>query len=986
MLLLGLLGAGPATAPVVPKIDPADLKLPPALEPAEALKTFRVKPGYRIEIAAAEPQTMDPIAMCFDERGRMFVVEMRDYSERRQEQLGRISMLEDADGDGRFEKSTIVAEDLPWPTGLIWAGGGLYVLASPDLLFLKDSDADGRFDHREVVFTGFGEGVSKLNVQALPNSLTWGIDNRIHGATAANGAKLRAPGAAGKPLELRGRDFSFDPRQRDLRPEAGGGQYGLSFDTQGRKYVCSNSHHIQFMAYEARYAGLNPHRGLPSPLLDIAPDGPAAEVFRTSPDEGWRVIRTRWRVTGVVPGIIEGGGRASGYFTSATGIVIYTGDAMPELAGHAFVADCGSNLVHHKVISRPDGATIPIALRAEDEKRTEFLTSTDNWFRPVALANGPDGALYVIDMYRQIIEHPWSLPPEIKQHLDLNAGNDRGRIFRIVPEKFARPGRVDLAKATTNELVTALSARNGWMSDTARRLLYERKDPGAAAKIEELLRGNGYGRWNALWALDGLGALSEAHVLKAMSDEDPAVRRAGVLLAERFLGPAGSSTPPADALWMALRGRAGDGDASVRYQLAWTLGLVKHAEQPDALAALIETAPEDTWLAEAVLNSTRRPSAVLAGIGASKALAQRQGGPPAGLLRGLAGMIGAGNDPAEVAAAVELVRKTTDPALAMPLALALSEGLASSGSSAAKAGLDIGALHDEARRLLGDGAAPVPARVRAAEFMKLASFADASAVLLPLLDHRQPQELQLAALWTLDRFANSELAPQLVKRATALSPRLRSEAIAVLLKRPDRAAVLLRAVESGKVRVSELASTQRDLLMSHADASLGELARRLFSASQSGSRQDVVKQFTPVLSVAGDGLKGRAIFSERCASCHRHGGMGSALGPDLVTVQTSGGDALLNAILDPNRDVAPQFLAYVLETRDGETLVGLVTLETSAAITLRQANGVETVVPRNRVKRLRSSAQSLMPEGLEQDLKPQDIADLLAFITRPPEK
>jgi putative membrane-bound dehydrogenase-like protein len=408
-----------------PELKPEDLPRVPPVETSNVFKTFQIKPGFRLELAAAEPLAVDPVEIAFDEDGRMFAVEMRDYSEMRDAQphLGRIRLLTDADADGVYDAATVFAGDLPWPTGVLCYDGGVFVAASPDILYFKDTDGDGKADMRKVVFTGFGAGKGdKLNVQALVNGLRWGLDNRIHGQTAGNGGALKRPDAPDvTALELRGRDFSFDPRRLDLRPEFGGGQYGMSHDDRGRKFVCSNSRHIQTFMHDARYAERNLFHNMPPALVDIPVDGPAAEVFRASPEEAWRVIRTRWRVTGAVEGIIEGGGRASGYFTSATGITIYRGDAFPEeFVGDAFIADVGSNLIHRKKV-RQAGLEI-IAERPADEQEVEFLTSTDLWFRPVQLANAPDGCLYCCDMYREIIEHPWSIPENMKKLLDLNAG------------------------------------------------------------------------------------------------------------------------------------------------------------------------------------------------------------------------------------------------------------------------------------------------------------------------------------------------------------------------------------------------------------------------------------------------------------------------------------------------------------------------------------------------------------------------------------
>ena len=365
----------------------------------------------------------------------MFVIEMRDYSEHRAEKLGRIRMLEDKDGDGVYETSTIFLDHLPWPTAVMCVNGGVLIGACPDIIFAKDTNGDGVADEVKTIFTGFGSTQTKLNVQGLFNNFNWGLDNRIHGCSGEDGGMVtQAMHPNAPPLDVRGKGFVIDPRDWSMTTEAGGGQYGISFDPTGRMFTCTNSSHCEMFMYDSRYAARNPFATLPDPRISIAADGPAAEVYRVSPEEPWRVIRTRWRVAGLVGGPVEGGGRSAGYFTGATGITIYRGDAFgPEYVGDAFVGDAGGNLVHHKHIRPgPDGIE-PIAERPNDEKKIEFAASNDTWFRPVDFANAPDGCLYICDMYREVIEHPWSIPPEIKKYLDLDSGRDRGRIYRIAP-------------------------------------------------------------------------------------------------------------------------------------------------------------------------------------------------------------------------------------------------------------------------------------------------------------------------------------------------------------------------------------------------------------------------------------------------------------------------------------------------------------------------------------------------------------------------
>ncbi|MEY4132899.1 MAG: hypothetical protein RL592_957, partial [Verrucomicrobiota bacterium] len=475
-----------------PTVDAAkELPRYPAVEPSAAISTWKVKPGFKLQLAAHEPQVRDPIAICFDERGRMFVCEMIDYSERRDElpHLGRVSVLEDKDGDGYYETSRVFADDLPWPTGLIWANGGLYVIATPDIWRFEDRAGHGVADHREKVFTGFGTGMKLINVQGMANSMQWGPDQRIH--LLAGGGNRGKVSCLLRPelpaLELGGNDFWFDPRTHAFGLEAGGAQYGMSYDDFGRRFGCSNSDHLQYWVHDRTGPSQNPYLPLPAPRASIAKDGGAAEVFRLSPDEPWRIIRTRWRISGAVPGAVEGGGRVSGYFTGATGTTIYRGDAYgPAFKNNSFTGDAGGQLIHRKVISpAADGVNLS-GERPADERGFEFAASRDTWVRVVNFANAPDGCLHVCDMYREVIEHPWSIPDEIKKHLDLNSGNDRGRIYRLVPDdqNFARRRSVDLSKATLPELVETLAHPNGWHRDTASRLIYERADPAAMPLIE----------------------------------------------------------------------------------------------------------------------------------------------------------------------------------------------------------------------------------------------------------------------------------------------------------------------------------------------------------------------------------------------------------------------------------------------------------------------------------------------------------------------
>jgi putative membrane-bound dehydrogenase-like protein len=957
-----------------------------------AESTFTVKPGFRVELVASEPLVRDPIEVCFDEEGRAYVVEMIDYSEMRgaEPHLGRIRRLEDRDGDGRYEWSGVYAEDLPWPTGVFCWAGGIFVAATPDVLFLKDTNADGRADVREVVFTGFASDyapyeTNRLNVQAMMNSFRWGLDNRVHGVTSLSGGRVRSVMRADDSVvELRGRDFAFDPRGLRIAAEAGGGQYGMSFDDGGTRFTCNNSDHVRVFAYEARYAARNPFLVMPPVLRSIAAEGPAAEVFRRSPEEPWRVIRTRWRVDGLVPGPIEGGGRASGYFTSATGLTIYRGDAWPSAyVGDVFVADCGSNLVHRKR-TRRDGVEW-IAERSADEMGEEFLASTDTWFRPVQLANAPDGTLWVIDMYREIIEHPWSLPPGLKRHLDLNAGNDRGRIYRVVPEGWVPRRRARLGGADTVTLVATLAHENGWHRDTAARLLYERQDRvQAVPALSRLLRASpsALGRLHALYALDGQGALNVEAVIHGMGDEDERVRAHGVRLSERFIRDLEGGV--AAEVMGRLGAMATDGSPRVRYQLAFTLGETMDPGRIEVLTALALRDAADRWIRSAILSSVSTCAAqVFAGLfegwaGREAADSEELRAGQAECLEQLARMIGGGNRDDDLAVVLESAVGVREKGIELRWVQALAEGLARSGPGVVRERL--GSWLPRAKAVLEDSGEATGDRIRAIRLMGEFSFGEVGAELMRVLRPTEPQEVQLVAIEAMGRFEGLDGYGELTRRWAEFTPRVREKVLSVLLARPGRALILLRAVEEGWVQRSELDSTRRQFLRGHRDGAVREVAERVLAVTERVDRREVFEALRPALGLTGDVERGRGVFRERCAPCHRAGGEGYAVGPDLMSIRNAGREKLLMSIVDPGSEVLPQYVAYEVETVEGESYLGMLVEETDSSVTMRQAYAQDRVLARSSIMSLRASGRSMMPEEIEAGLDAQGMADLLEFV------
>ncbi|MCA9144765.1 MAG: c-type cytochrome [Planctomycetales bacterium] len=981
----------------LPRIKPVEAK--------DALGTFTIADGFRVEQVAAEPNVVDPIAMAFDENGRLFVVEMRDYSEDDTLNLGRIRLLEDTDGDGAFDKSDIYAEGLSWPTALTCYDGGLFVGAAPDIYYLKDTDGDNRADVKRTVFTGFG----RSNVQGLINTFKWGLDNRIHGATSSSGAEVTRVGdgetgrqgdnetgvsnskinatnsspplplSSSPPLSLRGRDFAIEPRTMTMQATSGGGQHGLSFNQWGDKFVCSNSNHAQYVQFEDRYVARNPYFAAPGPRASIAADGPQADVFRTSPVEPWRIVRTRLRAKGIVPGVVEGGGKPAGYFTGATGITIFRGTGWPsEFQGWAVVGDVGSNLVHRKKIEE-DGASY--VARRVDEK-SELLSSNDIWFRPAQFANAPDGALYIADMYRETIEHPLSLPPVIKKHLDLTSGRDRGRIYRIVSEDFKQPPLPRLGEASTEMLVTTLDNPNGWHRETASRLLYERQDRSAIPLLESLVRSSDTpeGRIHSLYVLDGLGALSPEIILHATRDDHPRVREHAVRLSERV---ATSSAQVRERLYSMV-----DDDAfRVRYQLAFTLGELSGPRRNAALVSLIGRDGANGLMQVAVMSSLAEGAGdVLAELAQDANV--RRSKVARSYITSLAAQIGKQQRSDDLAAVLRVLGSL--PSAEADTIQAIVQGLAAKqGSDLAQqlAAVTGGQAEQLMKNLLSTAAttaanreSKVEDRVSAVQRLRLGDLEGRESLFTNLLTPTESSEIQAAAIATLATFESPEVANILVAQWKGLSPRLRGRAGDVLFSREAWIPALLSAVEGGSIAMGDLEPTRMKLLASHRDEGIKQRADKLLASTKSSDRDSLIEEYRSSLELQGDKTRGKAVFTKVCSTCHQLEGVGHAIAPNLAAMQNRGPEAILSNVLVPNREVNPQYLNYALITTDGRALTGIIAAETATSVTLKRADNATDTVLRIDIEELRSTGVSLMPEGMEKQLDKQAMADLIEYI------
>ena len=939
-----------------------------------ALAEFQLHPDFRIEVAAAEPQVVDPVALRFDENGRMWVVEMGDYPNgpaKGGRPLSRIRWLEDTDGDGRYETSRVFADGLLFATGIQPWDRGVLVTAAGELLYLLDTDGDGVADRRETWYAGF----KQENPQLRANHPTFAIDNRIYVANGLRGGVVAAKRAvwaeSSRPVTISGRDFRFDPRTGACEAVNGNGQFGLTFDDLGRRFVCSNRNPCRHVVLAGEYLAANPHLAVSEVMHDVVTPGADSRIHPIS--KFW-----------VTSNLHEG------QFTAACGVTVYRGGLLGgEIQGNVFTCDPTGNLVHREVLA-PAGASL---VGKPGRPRIEFLASRDEWFRPVNMEVGPDGALYVVDMYRAVVEHPQWVPDELKERPDNYAGNDRGRIYRIVPADHATADRNDAAPGlgllNSGQLVEELRAANGWRRDTAARLIYQRQDRAAIKPLERLAVDEQavIGRIHALWALDGLEALSPAVIAEALSSGDGRVVIHALRLCEEHL----KSHPE-------LLGRVDPERIevpAVRFQ--WLLSQSRHPGWSTAATArgLVERAvatclarPCDRWTRRALVAGCGRHGLVLL-----EAVLRAWSGHEAvrfDELRDVVGIIaetiGRRGDPREVTGTLELL-DPGQPIAAGPMWAGVHlAGLAGLDTGLARGGRTLGdppgnfdrkrlaatwqTLVQWSLRPPGPGLGPVATGL-------LRSGPEAEVVPALLAKFARGD---LVALRSLTSFDSSEIGTSVLARYSGLTAAGRRAALDVLIANPARTMLLIDAVGRGAVSRADLDPGRVDRLRRHADAAVRRRAEVVLADLVPQARRTVLAQYEVSLSSAGDPRRGREVFRKNCTACHRIDRQGVDVAPDISDTRRWTRQQLLLSILDPNRAVDSNYFSYSLVTTAGVVHTGLVVSETPTAVSMRQPEGKSVRVLRADIEVLKSNGISLMPEGLEKNVSTAQMSDLLSFL------
>jgi len=926
-----------------------DQATPPPKPAAEQLKTFEVEPGFRLELVAAEPLVKDPVAIAFDANGRMFVAEYGDYpigpEKEGADPLSRIVLLEDTDNDGRMDQRTVYADKLNFCHSLMPLHNGILACAQTELILLKDQDGDNVADSREVLFSGFQPAHPQMQI-GCPR---WGLDNRIYFNYGVG--KILGPGQE-EPTTIGRTEFWIDPLTYEFGSASGTGQYGNTFTAWGDRLFSTNRNPIIATTMSTEEAARNRYAPIRRVWYDVAPSGGDSKVFPLV------AMKSNWL-------------SHAGTHTSACGTTAYVGDSLgPKMENSVLACEPIGHLVTRAIVTR-DGARLTSQQARED---ADFIASTDTWFRPASLANGPDG-LYLADMYRLWVEHPKFLPPEIAAQLDWRAGEDLGRIWRVIPEGEMTQRQYTLAKSTEG-LVLMLEDPNGWRRRTAQQLLVENQNADATQALMKLASDSQspLGRLHAMWTLEGLSQLDDGTIEKALDDPHAEVRAAAVRLAARHW----DENPK---LLTGVFAMADDGSRWVRYQLALALGLTDDLRKAAVLCKLVTSDGDDPSFADAIIAATQQCAAsvlVHDACQSHRGLAQR-----------LASVAAAKSQEAELKTIFQYAMSREDSALQLAILQGLADGLPRGNRFASY----VSKLPDGKQELTKSLVALAKAenklpqtRSEAIQLLRAASLVDDD-FFADLCSPREPPLVQQAAVTALVSSLTSKQAALLANVWPELEPSVQQSALSLLLKTTRGVEFILDGLQSGKVRVTALSLDQQSQLRQHRSDPIRKRAELLLGRVANVDRAAVLDSYASTTQTIGSPIAGRAVFLKQCAKCHVPEKEGqSSVGPDLADSSNRPREAILFDVLNPSGKVEPKYAASQILTIDGQTYSGIVTHQSPEAIVLQMADGKTQEIARSEIEIFQTSDRSLMPDGLEKEISLEQMANLLEFLKSPLQK
>ncbi len=933
--------------------------------PEQSQAAWQIDGDYEIELIAAEPVVRDPVDVVWDEKGRMYVAEMGDYPLPTETGplMSRIRLLSDEDGDGRMDKATTWADHLDHVQGMLPMDGGLLITTRVAIMFLRDNDGDGVADEKRSLFTSNEPRHNQLQV----SSPRWGLDNMVYLNNGLEGTEIYPSESPSETTQFRGRDLRYDPRTNKIGVTTGRGQFGGSLDDWGRRFFSTNRNPIIHPVMPVEALERNPAAGISSGYEDIQ--------AQASPIYPINISHTT-------------SSAHLGTHTAACGLGVYRGHLMPDLLGNIFVCDPTGQLVTRNRLV-PKGASFS-AERVGDRK--DFLASSDEWTRPVQIRNGPDGALYIVDMYRRFIDHAKFFPEDFKETNYLRAGLDHGRIWRLLPKGKNSKGINPLPQANS-ELVKLLESPNGWQRIHAQRLLVERNAKEVVPEITAVFEtsSSARGRLHALWTLFGLGSISNEQVAAALADSEPrvienAIRLANPVIHSYRLLQLATGSPSRHSFLATLALGSANANASVFHDVA--------------LKSLIMGSLTDPWIRKAILSSANPQSAdiLVAMLGSRNALDQLGGNEVSNFVREFSAETAARGDAHGLSAIAALVVDGNPRPTDAPIITGFSQGLKrSSLSSRSIAALlkappapltqsnlsGIQAAIESASTKAMDRSLPTDERLAALSLVRELGTETILEVAQNLIVQSEPPEIQTLVCRLLSGVNRKEAAQFYFREWDVLGPIPLRAALETISTNDETAFELLKRMKRGEINPAVMPAFQRWRMHRRENKEIVALAYELFGAIDE-DRAKVITDYSAALDeLVGDPEKGRVVFEKAaCSTCHRIGDLGVDVGPTLVDVRFKLTDALLSDILDPNRAVEQRWALYTAETKDGQTFSGLIASETAATLEMKIAGGHTEIISRNQLSKLETQGQSLMPVGLEGVISQSDMADLIAFLTQ----
>ena len=932
--------------------------------PQDSLKCIQVRPGFVVELMAHEPVVQDPIAFAWGPDGKFWVVEMGDYPLGTPDKKGggRIKILEKSRADGPYDKATLFMDGLSFPTGVTPWKKGVLVTCAPDIFYAEDTDGDGKADKREVLFTGFKEG----NQQHRVNGLVYGLDGWYYGANGDSGGEVTSV-KTGKKVDIRGRDFRLKPDTGEFETATGQTQFGRCRDDFGNWFGCNNSNPLYHFVLEEHYMSRNPYLIPPAAKIDVSVTPGASRVYPISKPQ------PRFNTPAGL-----------NHFTSACSAMIYRDDFFgPEFYGNSFVCEPVHNLIHREILERK-GITFT-SRRAADEKESEFLASSDNWFRPATVALGPDGCLWIADMYRQVIEHPEWIPKDWQKKVDLRAGHDQGRIYRVRPKDKTPREVPNIKQMKVEELAKAIASPNGLIRDAAQKALGEfsfGNQSDVSDKLADLVtsHSNPAVRVQAFASIVTSPEMNQS-VATLIRTKEPELRRWAIRI---------------QCEWQRFRtGRVDfasyfeDESQLVRLQAACSVGLV--AMTPQELTAIAKAAvkyEDDPYFLAAALSSVETKSfrAFLDAF-----LVDATNIPP--MLFNVA--IKTELDSVVPIISHRLAKKAVSDEEAMGSLAAtfsmlkerpkdLVEWIRRSSKDNDLATIArLQGFADLARRQLANEKTSPTTRLTAIAFLgQFGKSTDDAKLIASCLEPHHGDDVQAAALNALSQTGEPAFVIIAMRKWKQLSPKGRTALLDITLRTNSSTRILLDHLDTKQIAPAEIDSIRRTKLTDHPEPAIRERARKLFGAATDADRAKVVNDYWLHQFKKGDSASGAKIFAKHCAVCHKFDGKGQDVGPDLAAVKDRSPEALLVAILDPNRAVEARYLNYVAVTKSGNLLTGILAQETGNSITLVAADGKRHDLLRTDLESLASTGKSLMPEGMEKELPPRDFADLIEYLKK----